>query len=105
MADDSKKLKIEEKEARKFFLPFENEIFFQRVNLELEERNLISQFSDNLFNEIFPDFWKIDRALPRKWVSRMVLFLHFAHQLISNQDNVAKCLEVIIEEKSENHPQ
>lgn len=99
MADDSKKLKFEEKEARNFFLPFENEIFFQRVNLEIEERNLISQFSDNLFNEIFPDFWKIDRTLPRKWVSRLVLFLHFAHQLISNQDNVAKCLEVIIEEK------
>jgi hypothetical protein len=36
MAEDSKKLKLEEKEARNFFLPFENEIFFQRVILELE---------------------------------------------------------------------
>lgn len=99
MAEDSKKLKIEEKEARNFFLPFESEIFYQRVNLELEERNLISQYSENLFNEIFPEFWKIDRTLPRKWVSRMILFLHFTHQIISDLDSVAKCLEVIIEEK------
>jgi hypothetical protein len=99
MADDSKKLKLEEKEARNFFLPFESEIFFQRVNLELEERNLISQYSENLFNEIFPEFWNIDRTLPRKWVSRLILFLHYAHQIISDFESVAKCLEVIIEEK------
>ena len=98
MARDSKKLKLEEKDIRNFFLPFENEIFTQLVNIEVEERKLISQYSDALFSNIFPDFWKIDRSLPRKWVSRMVLFLHFAHQYITDYETVAKCLEVIIEE-------
>ena len=37
MAKLSKKQKMEEKEARLFFLPFENEIFTLRTQIEMEE--------------------------------------------------------------------
>ncbi len=98
MAKESKKQKAEEKEARKFFLPFENEIFFQRVFLEMEERKILHRFSDNLFDDIYPEFWNFDRGLPHKLTSRLVLLLHFAHKIAGNLDLTAKALEIIIEE-------
>lgn len=94
----SKKLKAEEKAARNFFLPFENEIFFQRIHLELEERKILSRFSENLFDDIFPEFWNLDKTLDRKYIRRMVMFLHFSHQIAGNLNLTAKCLESILKE-------
>src|ERR1039457_2548459 len=50
MAKLSKSQKTEEKYARKFLLPFENEIFYHRIQLEIEEKNLLYRFSENLFD-------------------------------------------------------
>ena len=99
MAKFSKKQKMEEKEARLFFLPFENEIFHHRTQLELEERKLLHRFNENLFDDIYPQFWKLDRSLPKKLVSRLVLILHLTHKILGNPDLTAKCLEIIIEEE------
>jgi hypothetical protein len=99
MAKLSKKQKKEEKEARLFFLPLENEIFYQRIQLEIEERKLLYRFSENLFDDIYPQFWNLDRTLPRKLVSRFVLILHLTHKILGNPELTAKCLEVILEEE------
>jgi hypothetical protein len=99
ISEDSKRIKEEEKQVRNFFLPFENEIFSQRIKLELEERNVLSHFSENLFNDIYPEFWNLDRKLNRKYLSRMVLLLHFSHRIAGNPSHTAKCLEYIINEK------
>jgi len=98
-SEESKKLKAEEKAVREFFLPFENEIFFQRVQLELEERKVLSRFSENLFDDIYPEFWNLDKSLDRKYISRMVLLLHFSHRIVGNCSLTEKCLETILEEK------
>jgi hypothetical protein len=103
MAKLSKKQKMEEKEARLFFLPLENEIFFQRIQLEVEERKLLSRFTENLFDDIYPQFWNLDRTLPKKLVSRFVLILHLTHKILGNPDLTAKCLEVILEEEVKIH--
>jgi hypothetical protein len=99
MARLSKKQKMEEKEARRFFLPYENEIFQQRIQLELKERKFLQRFSENLFDDIYPHFWKLDRSLPKKLVSRLVLILHLTHKILGNNDLTAKCLGVILEEE------
>ena len=96
---ESKKLKAEEKAARKFFLPFENEIFLQGIQLELEERNILGRFAENLFDDIYPEFWNLDKSLDRKYVSRMILLLHLSHLIVGNLSLTAKCLEAVIEEK------
>jgi len=88
----------EEKESRTFFLPFENEIFFQKIQLEISERKILKRFSENLFNEIFPEFWNLDRSLPKELVSKLMLFLHYSHKFIGNCDLTAKALEVILNE-------
>lgn len=100
-SEDSVELKKEENEARQFFLPFENELFFQRVQLELEERNILSRFSEKIFNDIYPELWTLHRSINREYVYRMVLFLHLAHKISGNLALTAKCLETIIGEKVE----
>jgi hypothetical protein len=99
ISEETKKLKAEEKAVRNFFLPFENEIFFQRVQLELEERKILSRFSENLFDDIYPEFWNLDKSLDRKYIYRMVLLLHFSHRIVGNCSLTEKCLETILEEK------
>jgi hypothetical protein len=98
MAAESKKQRLEEIDARKFFLPLENEIFHQRVVLEMEERRILNQFSENLFDDIFPEFYNLDKSLPQKYLSRLVLLLHFSHLIAGKPDLTARILEIIIEE-------
>ncbi|MFO7616171.1 MAG: hypothetical protein R6V75_02885, partial [Bacteroidales bacterium] len=86
MARVSKTQRIEEKECRNFFLPFENEILYQRVQIEMAERRILRRFSENLFNDVFPELWNIDRSLPRTLVSRLMLFLHYAHRFSSQPE-------------------
>ncbi|WP_346854006.1 hypothetical protein [uncultured Draconibacterium sp.] len=100
-SEDSVELKREEKEARTFFLPFENELFRHKVNLELEERKILSRFSEKIFNDIYPEFWSLHRTINRDYVYRMVLLLHFVHKITGNIALTARCLESIIEEKVE----
>ncbi len=98
MAKASKTQKMEEKSSRAFFLPFENEIFFQKVQLELSERKILQRFSENIFNDIFPEFWNLDRSLPKELVSKLMLFLHYLHKFVGNCELTAKALEVILNE-------
>lgn len=98
MASHSKKQRLIEHEARRFFQPFENEIFLKHVNLELEERKILNRFSENLFDDIFSEFWKLDRSLPHIFLSRMILMLHLAHKITGNLEMTARTLEIIIEE-------
>ncbi len=100
-SEDSVELKQEEKAARIFFLPFENELFYQRVNLELEERKILSRFSEKIFNDLYPELWKLHRTINREYVYRMVLLLHLAYKITGNVNLTACCLEKIIEEKVE----
>lgn len=100
-SEDSIELKKEENEARQFFLPFENELFFQRVQLELEERSILSRFSEKIFNDIYPELWNLHHSINREYVYRMVLFLHLAHKISGNLSLTAKCLETIIDEQVE----
>jgi hypothetical protein len=100
-SQETKKLKQEEKATRNFFLPFENEIIHQSVQLELEERKILSQFSEKVFDDIYPELWDLHKFLDRKYVYKMVLLLHFVHKIVGNPNLTAKCLEIILEEKVE----
>ena len=96
---ESKRIKQEEKAARNFFLPFENEIIRQGIMLELEERKVLGEFSEKLFSDIYPDIWELHHNLNRKYIYRLALLLHFAHKIAGRNKLMAKCLETIIEEK------
>lgn len=98
ISKESKKLKEEEKAARNFFLPFENEIFTQRINLELEERKILNHFRENLSDDFSSGFWRLDQSLDGRYLSRMIKFLHISHKIAGNTELTEKCLEAILEE-------
>ena len=96
---NSRKLKEEEKAARNFFLPLENEIFSRRIDLELEERKILKRFSENLPEDFSSEFWKLrPSASHDKLLSGMVSFLHIAYKIAGNSILTARCLEAIINE-------
>ena len=94
------KQKNEEKEARKFFQPIENEIFNQYVAIEKTERKLINRFSD-IQNKFLLDFWKIDPSLPSEFVMKLIKLLPYVHKISGNLELTALCLQNIIGEKVE----
>ncbi len=99
MARDSQKLKTEEKEARLFFRPFENELFFQRVNIAINENKKFRILFSDYLNGLIPDFWKIDGRIPRKYLSKLTRLLPFANQLAGDYNVTAEYLKYILNEE------
>jgi len=100
-SDESVKLRQEEKAARNFFRPIENELFHQRVKLELEERNILAHFSENIFSSLYPNLWGLPHSIDREYIYRMILMLHVSHQIVGDFELTAQCLGSIIDEDVE----
>lgn len=99
MAKDSMKLKTEEKFARLFFRPFENEIFFQNVHVALQENKAFKILFSEFINGLAPGFWNIDSRIPLKYASGIVKLLPFTHRIAGNYELTAQCLESVLNEK------
>jgi hypothetical protein len=99
MATDSRKESMIEKETRRFFQPFENELFYQRVQLELRERSILEKLSDYNLDDFFLDFWKIDRSLPDNLIIKLSAMLPFVKEIAGDFDMTASCLGAILGEK------
>ncbi len=94
----TQKHKEEEKDARYFFAPLENEFFVQKVCIEQKERDLINEYI-NLENSFLIDFWGLSKDTPVEYTLKLLKLLPFVHNISSKPDLTALCLEKIIEEK------
>ncbi|WP_103070932.1 hypothetical protein [Aquimarina sediminis] len=92
------KHKKEEKDAREFFTPLENEFFVQKVHVEQKERDLINEFI-NLKNSFLLDFWGLDKDIPATYSLKLLKLLPFAHNISGKPDLTALSLEKILGEK------
>lgn len=101
MAEESMKLKIEEKEIRNFFIPFENAIYSTKVNLTLKENTLLNKLHSNLLQGVIPNFWDIDASVPEKYTKNLISLLPLSHKIIGNFDLTAQSLSYILHEKIE----
>ena len=99
MAADSRKDSKIEKETRKFFQPFENEFFYQRVQLELKERSILEKLNDYSLDDFFLDFWKIDSSLPKELIIKLSAMLPFVKEIAGDFGMTASCLGAILEEE------
>jgi hypothetical protein len=99
MAKDSMKLRAEEKEARLFFQPFENEIFLQKVQVSMIENQLFKSINAESLMAMIPYFWKIDDDLPENYVVRLKKLLPLVHQVTGDFSLTAQCLEYILKER------
>ncbi|NVJ89054.1 MAG: hypothetical protein HWD82_06400 [Flavobacteriaceae bacterium] len=93
-----KTFKEEEKEARYFFLPFENEFFRQQINIEKNEQNLIQDIF-TFRNSFLKDFWKIDKNIPNKYFIKLVKLLPHSSKIHGDIELARICLEKLIEKK------
>ncbi|PKV50737.1 hypothetical protein ATE84_2803 [Aquimarina sp. MAR_2010_214] len=92
------KHKQEEKDARFFFAPIENELFVQKVRVEQNERNLLDEFV-NLKNSFLLDFWGLDDEIPEEYCMKLLKLLPFAYKISGDPELTALSLEKILEEK------
>jgi len=86
------KQKKQEKEARSFFEPLENEFFTQRLKIEQNERELNEQFS-KLKNDFLIDFWRIGGKLPKNYTIKLLSLLPQAYKIAGNMNLTARCLQ------------
>lgn len=99
MAADCKENKKREAEIRRFFLPFENDFFWQRLQLEQEESRLLEGLQSGILNDYFIEFWNIPRTIPRKFTAPLILLLPYAHRIAGDMSLTAECLEQLLAEE------
>jgi Type VI secretion, TssG len=96
MAADYNLNKKKEEEIRRFFLPFENDFFWQRIQLEQEETRLLEGLQSGILNDYFIKFWNIPRSIPKSFIAPLILLLPYAHQITGNLPLTAECLEQLL---------
>ena len=99
MIKEHKHQKKQENEARKFFDPFENEIFHYRTKIEAVERNFLYKLNGSKPMEFFYDFWGVSSDYPPVLVSKFIQLLPYAYKIVGDIDLACQCLASIIEEK------
>ncbi len=92
------KQKKQEKDARSFFAPLENEFFTQKVIIEKNERALINEFT-NLKTDFLLKFWKLDKDIPAEYSIKLLQLLPYVHRISGDIELTALSLEKIISEK------
>ena len=98
MIREYKNLKKQQRWARKFFQPFENEMFRFGVRTENFENEFLYGLNGSAAPEMFYDFWNIDRDFPPLLVSKFIRLLPFAYKIVGNIPLAAHILSVLLEE-------
>lgn len=90
--------KEEEKNARSFFSPIENEFFHQRINIEKNERDLLNNFY-NLEDDFLIHFWNIDKKIPKEYQLKLIKLLPYSFIISGDLELSRLSLEKILDQK------
>jgi hypothetical protein len=91
--------KKQQKAARKFFQPFENEIFEFGVETERFESAFLLELNGNKVPDMFYAFWNINKDFPKLLISKFIRLLPFAHKIVGNISLACHILSVLLEEE------
>ncbi|MGQ1911705.1 hypothetical protein ACT3CE_18235 [Marinifilum sp. RC60d5] len=89
------KQKREEKEARKFFKPFENELFAISVKIEQQEMALLKN-QDHQFQNFLIKFWDVNPNLTESQKLFLLKIAPLAHSIKGNLTHICKVLQVFL---------
>ena len=95
MIDSVKRGKKEEEEARNFFLPFEQEFYYQRIAVEIQERKLISELQGSNSN-MFVNFWKLEDCLDARQKSILLNILPISHKIVGDFKLTSQSFEMVL---------
>jgi hypothetical protein len=88
--------KERERAARKFFLPFEQEFYRQRVFLSLEERRYLLDADQVSQSSALIEFWELPDILDSHQMSALLRLLPIAHRVVGNQALTRLCFESVL---------
>ncbi|MDR2205432.1 MAG: type VI secretion system baseplate subunit TssG [Flavobacteriaceae bacterium] len=101
MIQEYNEQKKQQKAARVFFQPFENEIFRYGVETENFENGFLSALNGSKAPDMFYDFWNISKEFPALLVSKFIRLLPFAYKIVGNISLAVHILSVLLEEQVE----
>jgi hypothetical protein len=90
--------KKQQKAARSFFQPFENELFSYGVEVEHFEDGFLFELNSHLVPQMFYDFWGIDRDFPALLVSKFIRLLPFSYRIVGDIEQTCNILSLLLEE-------
>jgi len=98
MATDYKTNKKKEEDIRRFFQPFENDFFLQRIWLEQEETSLLEGLQAGNLTDYFIQFWNLPVSIPKKFISPLILLLPHVYKISGDLRLTAQSLHQILGE-------
>ena len=99
MTEEYKRQKAEEKEARNFFAPIENEIFLQRVEIERKEVEVLSKLNQYDLSIPFFGLNSLDSSMPEELCRKWIALLPYVSDITGNSEQIRQCAEFFLEEK------
>ena len=97
MVEEYKRYRDEEKQARKFFQPLDQELFRYSVLVEQEERTLQMGMLKGSLEHTFNKFWDIPHGLPAGAASVLVRIMPWLHRIKGDKLLTAKALGMMLE--------
>lgn len=92
VVNEIRKQKRVEEDARKFFRPFELEIFFTEISSLLKEHDFdLASDTDSLLN-VFSELWPVVKMLDKKNAYIFIHILPFFHQIRGDKNWFERCM-------------
>ncbi len=102
---ESERFRAEEKAARRFFLPLEQEFYRQRIWLEFNELRYWFESTATENTAMLLDFWGLNKGgLSHDQQLFMLSVMPQLHSMVGKADVTAQCLEVLLSEKVKIQP-
>ncbi|WP_326982433.1 type VI secretion system baseplate subunit TssG [Chryseobacterium sp. MYb264] len=99
MLREHRNQKKQQKGARTFFQPFENEMFTYGTAIERFERDFLSDLDGAPAADLFYDFWGISRDFPELLISKLIRILPFAYKIVGNISLACEILAGLLDEE------
>ncbi|HMP91929.1 MAG TPA: hypothetical protein PKD90_03605 [Phnomibacter sp.] len=97
MKAEHRRYKEEEAQARRFFAPFEQELFRYRLLVEQTEQALALNLNRGVLNEQWYQFWQLPASLPREMVTVMARLMPYAYYIKGNLTLTGQALQAILQ--------
>lgn len=98
MTDEVKLRRKEEKAARLFFLPYENEFYHQRIFLEMQEQRILHGYlSDSHYTQLLDQFWNLPEILDMQQKAMLIYMLPILNKIVGNLELMRICYETILQ--------
>jgi hypothetical protein len=89
-----------EEHIRRFFVPLENDFFWQRIRIEQEESRMLEGLQAGMLNDYFVKFWGIPESIPRECVAPLLILLPHAYKIAGNLFLTGQCLQQLLQEEA-----